>query len=71
MNYGWGIHINEGPDYFIISVINFVLLALSGLAAFLWNWYTSDFQGAFGFAGWIVAVVNGVSVAYVVKWQQV
>ncbi|CZR58205.1 uncharacterized protein PAC_08096 [Phialocephala subalpina] len=70
VNYGWGIHINEGPDYFIIGIINFVLLALSGLAAFLWNWYHSDFQGAFGFAGWIVAVVNGVLVAYVVKWQQ-
>ncbi|KAE9376187.1 hypothetical protein N431DRAFT_334440, partial [Stipitochalara longipes BDJ] len=70
VNYGWGIHINEGPDYFVIGVVNCAFLMLSGLAAFLWNWYKNDFQGAFGFAGWIVAVLNGVLVSYVIKWQQ-
>jgi hypothetical protein len=70
INYGWGIHINEGPNYFAIGVINIFMMVVSGVAAYLWKYFMDDFQGAFGFAGWIVAVVNGVLVAYIAKWRQ-
>jgi hypothetical protein len=70
INYGWGIHINEGPNYFALGVINIFLMIVSGHAAYLWKYCVHDFQGAFGFAGWIVAVVNGVLVAYIAKWGQ-
>jgi len=71
VNYGWGVHINEGPNYFALGLVNIAMMIMSGLAAFLWKYFMNDFQGAFGFAGWIVAVVNGVLVAYIAKWQQV
>jgi len=54
----------------MICMLNIVLMILSGLAAFLWKYFMDDFSGAFGFAGWIVAVTNGIIVAYVLKWQK-
>jgi hypothetical protein len=63
INEGWGIHIIEGPNWTIIGVANVVMMIMSGVAALLWNFFKHDFQGAFGFAGWItaaVALVNGV-----------
>ena len=70
VNYGWGIHIHEGPNYFAIGIVNIFMMIVSGLVAFLWKYFKDDFQGAFGFAGWIVAVVNGILVAYIAKWRQ-
>src|SRR5450756_723794 len=70
VNYGWGIHINEGPNYLILGIINLLLLVISGLTAFLWKFFMHDFQGAFGFAGWLVAVINGILVVHIFKWQQ-
>jgi hypothetical protein len=35
VNYGWGIHINEGPNYSAIGVVNFSMMVVSGLVAFL------------------------------------
>lgn len=70
VNYGWGMHIYEGPNYFAVGMLNLLMMVLSGLAAFLWKYLRGDFQGAFGFAGWIVAVANGILVAYIMKWQQ-
>jgi hypothetical protein len=69
VNYGWGIHITEGPNYIAIGVINLLMMVVSGLVAFLWKYFIHDFQGAFGFAGWIVAVVNGILVLYIAKWR--
>jgi hypothetical protein len=65
-----GVHILEGPDYRTIGVINLCMLIMSGLTAYLWKYFTGDFQGAFGLAGWIVTVVNGVSFAYLARWRQ-
>jgi hypothetical protein len=70
VNYGWGVHIKEGPNYFALGLVNIAMMIISGLAAFLWKYSMNDFQGAFGFAGWIVAVVDGVLIAYIAKWQQ-
>jgi len=46
------------------------MMIISGVVAYLWEYFRHDFQGAFGFAGWIVAVVNGILVAYIAKWRQ-
>ncbi|CZR54791.1 uncharacterized protein PAC_04675 [Phialocephala subalpina] len=69
INEGWGIHINEGPNWFAVGMVNVCLMIMSGIAAGLWKYFMDDFQRAFGFAGWIVAVVNAVLVAYIAKWS--
>lgn len=68
--FGWGVHIDEGPDFSSLFVANLVVLMVSGLAAGLWRFLERDFQGAFGFAAWIVAVGNSLLLAYVLKWRQ-
>lgn len=45
-------------------------MVLSGLAAGLWKYFMNDFQGAFGFAAWIAAVLNAILVALIPKWSQ-
>ena len=47
INEGWGIHIIEGPNWFVVGMINLFMMTLSGLAAGLWKLYMDDFQGAF------------------------
>ena len=68
--FGWGIHIDDGPDYAFLFMVNFGVLLLSGLAAGLWKYFERDFQGAFGFATWLIAVLNSLLMAYVLKWKQ-
>jgi hypothetical protein len=68
--FGWGIHIDEGPDLAALFKANFIIVLLSGVAAGLWTLYEHDFQGAFGFACWIIAVLNSLLIAYMFKWKQ-
>jgi hypothetical protein len=68
--FGWGIHIDEGPNFAALFKANLVVLLLSGLAAGLWTFLEHDFQGAFGFACWIIAVLNSLLMAYMFKWRQ-
>ena len=69
-SFGWGIHIDEGPDFAALFKANFVVVLLSGIAAGLWSLFEHDFQGAFGFACWIIAVLNSLLMVYMFKWRQ-
>ncbi|KAH6681483.1 hypothetical protein B0J14DRAFT_556902 [Halenospora varia] len=68
--FGWGIHIDEGPNFAALFKANFLVLVFSGVAAGLWKFFEHGFQGAFGFACWIVAVLNSLLMAYMFKWKQ-
>ena len=68
--FGWGVHIDEGLDYGAVFKANFLVLLVSGAAAWLWDYMRDDFQGAFGFACWIIAVLNSLLMAYMFKWRQ-
>ena len=68
-NFGWGVHINEGPDYKIIFYINLAGVVASGVFALCWSIWRHDFQGAFGFACWFIAMLNALMFAFVHKWQ--
>jgi len=68
--FGWGIHIDEGPDFAALFKANFLVLLLSGVTALLWKFFEHDFQGAFGFACWIIAVLNSLLMAYMFKGRQ-
>jgi hypothetical protein len=68
--FGWGVHIDEGPNYKVIFWANFVALMMSGMVATLWTVFKNDVQGAFGFACWIIAVLNAALLAFMYKWRQ-
>ncbi|TVY32678.1 hypothetical protein LOCC1_G008328 [Lachnellula occidentalis] len=69
-SFGWGVHINEGPDYLTIFILNLVVLGASGVAALLWTFFRHDFQGAMALAAWIVMLLNTLMLVFVAKWSQ-
>lgn len=64
------MHIDEGPDYLKVFILNLVILGVSGVAALLWDIYKHDFQGAMGFAAWIIMLLNTLMAIYIAKWSQ-
>lgn len=48
-------------------MVNVCMMIISGVAAFLWKYFMDDFQGGFGFAAWIVAVVNSILMVYLAR----
>lgn len=70
VSYGWGVHIDEGLDYLKVFVLNLVILGVSGAAALLWDIYKQDFQGAMGFAAWIIMLLNTLMAIFIAKWSQ-
>ncbi|KAL5348218.1 hypothetical protein ACLOAV_006698 [Pseudogymnoascus australis] len=68
--FGWGVHIDEGPDYLKVFILNLVIIGVSGVAALLWDVYRHDFQGAMGFAAWIIMLFNTLMAIFIAKWSQ-
>lgn len=66
---GWGVNIDEGPNYHAIFSVNFLGLVISGIFAIVWSVYKHDFQGAFGFAGWFIAILNTFMLALMYRWR--
>lgn len=64
------MHIDEGPDYLKIFMLNLVVLGVSGVTALLWEFFRHDFQGAIGLAAWIIMLLNTLMAVYVAKWSQ-
>ncbi|RDW63555.1 hypothetical protein BP6252_11100 [Coleophoma cylindrospora] len=67
--FGWGVHIDEGPDYRFFLWFNFICLFMSGVFATMWTIYKHDFQGAFGFACWLIATLNTFMLALMYRWR--
>lgn len=64
------MHIDEGPDYLKIFLLNLVVLGISGVLALLWEFFRHDIQGAMGIAAWIVMLLNTLMAVFVAKWSQ-
>jgi hypothetical protein len=69
--FGWGVHIDEGPNYSLIFWINCFGFMISGTFAAVWTVYKKDFQGAFGFACWFIAALNTLMFAFMYRWKLV
>lgn len=67
---GWGIHIVESPDYYVISALVFLGLVVSGVLALLWAVLTKDVQGAFGIGSYFVTVQAACMATLYFKWSQ-
>ena len=67
---GWGIHIIESPDFYVISILVTLGLLLSGIVAIVWASVTQDVQGAFGIGSYIIAVEAAVMTTLYFKWSR-
>jgi hypothetical protein len=70
LQFGWGVHIIEGPNKVALSWITFLSLALSFVFSALYShfWHTQE-QG-FGIGQWMVAVLSAAIAALYFQWAE-
>jgi hypothetical protein len=52
----WGVYIEEGPNYWVISVRILTGLIISGVMVTLWATLTEDVQSALAISSYVVTV---------------
>ena len=67
---GWGIHITEAPDFYVISAFTLTGLVVSGILAIVWATVTKDVQGAFGMGSYIAAIQAAWMATMYFKWSR-
>ena len=67
---GWGVHIIESPDYYVISILVLVGLVISGIASVIWAIFTKDVQGAFTIGSYLVAMQTAWMATLYFGWAQ-
>jgi hypothetical protein len=63
LNAGWGVHIIEGPNKPVVSLIFAVILITSFLVSMLWAVLKDTQESGFGIGQWIVATLSACSSA--------
>jgi hypothetical protein len=53
---GWGLRINEGLNWAVLSAITLLGLVLIGISVLLYSFLTSDGSSAFGLGAYLVAM---------------
>ena len=61
---GWGIHIIEGTNWLMVSIVAFLVMVLSGVFGILWSVYRSDVSGGFGVAAWMTGILTSMIMVY-------
>ena len=61
--FGWGIHIIEGPNKHMLSILVAVLLTLSFAISVSYDVCTGNADSGFAIGQWIVAVLSAVLMA--------
>jgi hypothetical protein len=65
LNLGWGVHIIEGPNKKLISLLLFLIVLLSFIISLVYSCATHADESGFGIGQWILASLTvGVSAVY-------
>ena len=67
---GWGLHIIQGPNLRMISMVLFIGLVISGVFSVIWAVFSKDIQGAFGVGGYAVAIQVAWMTMMFFRWSQ-
>jgi hypothetical protein len=68
---GWGIRINEGLNWTVISLLLLTLVLAIGAAVGVYAAITSDNESAFGLGAFLVAVLGGYLSHQYFAWREV
>lgn len=68
MAQGWGIHLEERPDWPLFAAIMCLFLLLSGLVAGIYSWKTGDNQTGVAIGVWLTAVQAMGMTALFFRW---
>jgi len=69
MSHGWGIFLEERPDWHLFTIIMFFFLLLSGMVAGLYSWRTQDHQTGVAIGTWLTAVQTMGGAAVFFWWK--
>jgi hypothetical protein len=65
MAQGWGIHLEERPDWPLFAAMNFILLLVSGMVTGIYSWKMKDTQTGVALGAWLTAVQTmGLTVVF-------
>lgn len=67
---GWGVHIIEGLNKFIVLMCTLAGLLVSGIVSVAWAIARDDVQGGFGIGAWLASVQSVVVMLVVTKWLE-
>ncbi len=56
MSQGWGIQLEESPDWPLFFALMFLILLMSGLVAGIYAWQTKDHQTGVAIGAWLTTV---------------
>jgi hypothetical protein len=56
MAQGWGIHLEERPDWALFAAMNFFSLLISGAIAGIYSWKMKDTPTGVAIGAWLTAV---------------
>lgn len=63
--HGWGIHLEERPDWPLLAALMCVLLLLSGAVAGIYGWMMGDAQTGVAIGAWLTSVqVMGITAVF-------
>lgn len=68
MAQGWGIHLEERPDWPLFAAFMFLFLLVSGLVAGIYSWKTGDNQTGVAIGAWLTTV-QATSMTALFFWE--
>lgn len=67
---GWGIHIIEGLNRFMVLLCTLVILLFSAVVAVVWVVVRDDVQGGVGIGAWLTSVLAVVLMLVLTRWSE-
>ncbi len=67
-NFGWGIYIIDGPNWFTLSCVFLSILVITGVFSLLWSVVKGDISGGFAIGAYLVAVATAVLTVLFYAW---
>jgi hypothetical protein len=67
---GWGIHIIEGPNVAMMSLLTGIIMTLSGVGSTVYAVIGKDVSGGFSIGAFVVALWTAWMAALFFRWKQ-
>ena len=67
---GWGIHIIEGLNRFVVLLYTLVILLASAVVAVAWAVVRDDIQGGMGIGAWLTGVQAVALMLVLTRWSE-
>jgi hypothetical protein len=67
---GWRVHIIEGPNMVMITVLTVIMVGISGVVSLVYSFSRKDVSGGFAIGAWIVAGWVALVTTLYYQWKE-